>query len=63
MELKNDVLFVGRRYTETGLNCFELFIVNFVHVFACYETCIAIPYPTLEFSRSTIETNEKHLSE
>ena len=57
---KSDILFVGRRYTETRFICFELFIVDFEHVFVYQETCVAVPHPTLTFSRSTIEKNEKH---
>ena len=34
MGRKRDILFVGRRYTEAGFIYFELFIVDFKHVFA-----------------------------
>ena len=63
MGRKGNVLFVGRRYTETGFTCFKLFIVDFGHVFVYKEICVAVPHRTLTFSRSTIETNEKHQSE
>ena len=63
MGRKGDVLFVGRLYTETGFICFELFIVDFEHVFVYLETCVPVPHQTLTFSRSTIEINEKHQSE
>ena len=34
MGRKSDILLVVRRYTEVGFICFELFIVDFEHVFA-----------------------------